>query len=87
MQDFLTLHQEYSLNYKQSLSFFRIWNSFEYLQQPGLEFRTGVKRVFLINFKTAQAFHDIGLRFSAYNRKMSLMGFDTQLNERNYQYK
>jgi len=80
MQDFLTLHQEYSLNYKQSLSFFRIWNSFEYLQQPGLEFRTGVKR-------TAQAFHDIGLRFSAYNRKMSLMGFDTQLNERNYQYK
>jgi hypothetical protein len=31
--------------------------------------------------------HDLGLRFSSYNRKKSLMGFDTQLNQRNFQFK
>lgn len=49
------------------------------MKQPGLPARTTVNR-------TAQAFKDLGFRFTKYNRLKSLKGIHTILGQRNYEY-
>lgn len=78
LYDWLTENIGYQINMKEYMGWFRLPFGFEYLKQPGLPWRTSIKR-------TAQAFRDLGFRVSKYNRNMSLMGYNKPLGERNFQ--
>lgn len=79
LYDWLTENLGYTVNMKEYIAWMRLPFGFEYLKQPGLPWRTSVKR-------TAQAFRDLGFRFSKYNRAQALAGYNRPLGERNYQY-
>jgi hypothetical protein len=48
MIDWLTENLGYSLTMKEYIGWFRLPYGFEFLKQPGLPWRTSVKRVFVI---------------------------------------
>lgn len=68
-----------SVNYKEYLAWFRMVYGFEFMHQAGLPARTSVLR-------TAQAFRDLGMRFSKYNRRTTLKGISYVLDSRNFDY-
>jgi hypothetical protein len=77
--DYITQDQDVGINFKEYMAWFRISEGFTFLKQPGLPARTTVTR-------TAQAFKDLGFRFTKYNRLKSLRGIHTILGQRNYEY-
>ncbi len=61
------------------MAWFRMDDGFLFMKKPGLPARTTVAR-------TAQAFKDLGFRFTKYNRLKSLRGIHAILGKRNYEY-
>ena len=75
----MTIFPDISVNYKEYLAWFRMIYGFEFLHQGGTPARTTVLR-------TAQAFRDLGIRFSKYNRRTTLKGISHVLDSRQFDY-
>lgn len=67
------------MNFKEYLAWSRLAYGFEYMTTAGLPARTAVLR-------TAQAFRDMGLRFSKFNQRHTLAGISKVVDQRNYNY-